>query len=416
MVGRLLAFSALLAVFCSQGGQEVSRSRTGSSIDELCDPQGQPLDNYVLRLNESKYTVANDSHCMVENVQNITIIGNSNLTTILCLKASENITSSIFSFINVTSLTIQNIHFEGCGASLTPDDDLKYLRENARSYFGPGQAAAVLCSHCKDLSLSNVQFTRNTGYSFIGINLYGNSVLDRLHVYGGDDERYSPDDPRCNQTGKEYVCSNRGVFLFFTGSELTTLSHGNVSVVNSDFDSNSYNSTNTSSNEDAITSQAWCVRNVFGEFINPQEFYVQGLLPDVGALTIIYIQQDFTASVNIHNNNFTDNEGLCFGAIFSLLLTASPGQVQQTIEGCYFTGNSPFVVPYGEGRNYLARSITVYMKFEGDFSSADDTIWIVNCSFKCGDNNITSPSLSIIHFPTTKGQYYSFTPTETAIA
>lgn len=394
MAPGLLPLSLLLCLVlsCSLPGAQAA----GDPIEELCNsPQGH-LDNHTLQLNQSQYSISNES-CRVENVYNLTITGSPDLTTILCKRKDKNITSSIFSFVNVTLLKIENVVFLECGASLSPDSDLKHLAEDSRLYFGSGQSVVLICNHCKDLSINNVRFSNNTGYSFIGVNLYGNSVLENVEVFGGNDVRYSSDDSKCSKAGKEYVCKNRGIYFFFTNSEFE-VGDLNVTLKDAVFYKNDF----TSSTEDATNSQAWCVRNVFGEFVSSRDFKVTNLLPDVGALTTIYTQTNFLAEVNVLNSNFTDNHGLCYGAIFSLLLTGSPANVHQTIQGCNFTSNSPIVAPSGEGRNYLGREITVYTRFVGDYKR-DRSISIVDCLLECHDHDITSPSLSIISFPDTTG-------------
>lgn len=397
--------SLLLVICCTSSlvrAGSLSSGGGGKSLrsleDILCSNNSVPLSNYTLWLNSSLYTVSSGRHCLVENAEHLTIRGNATgLPTIIqCEREPENVSSVIFSFVNTTFLTIENIHFVGCGAPLT-DGDLRYTAGNSSFYFGPGQAAALVCSHCSNLSLSNVKFSNSTGYAFAGINLFHNSVLDGVGILGEDDQHYSLDDPMCTQPGLDYLCLGRGILLMFTDSELDISSAG-VVLNNSVFDGNSYHGGSTAN------VSFFCVRNMFEEFIRKSD--ISNPLPDVGALTIVYSQNKFAADVSILNSNFTNNCGRCFGAIFVLLHTQSADKGTQRIQGCRFIDNSvsPAMLPdKAAAMNYLGSDVTVYIQYEGDY--VETLCLVMTDSFFKNLNSTLTPSISVIHFPNTHGQW-----------
>lgn len=371
-------------------------SGPSAPLDDLCSGDSASLSHRVLHLSNSSYQVSGEV-CRVENVQNLTVIGSDDVTTIQCIRHPDNITSTAFSFINVTSLSIQNIHFVGCGAALT-QDDLKYMADTSYFYFKVGQAAILLCNHCFDLFVSNVRFSNNTGYSFVGINLHGNSRLNRVQVLGEDDTLYSPYDPRCTRPDLEFVCNSRGMLLFFTDSTLGShLPPAQVVVSDSTFSSNTLPWSNISSN----SSQTRCIRNTFGNFITTWDLETRNTLPDVGALMVAYTQESYKANVTILNSTFADNHGLCLGAIFTLMHTTSADLTHHRIQNCTFVRNSPLAVPMKEGKNYFGCDVTVYMQYRGPYVEGE-CISITD-SYMTGLNTSRTPSISMIHFPDTYG-------------
>ena len=78
---------------------------TSPEIEEICTG-GDGLNHRTIFLS-GDLSLAPDTECRVEKIRNLTIQGNSsNLATIQCQREAGNITSSLFSFVNVTSLTL----------------------------------------------------------------------------------------------------------------------------------------------------------------------------------------------------------------------------------------------------------------------------------------------------------------------
>lgn len=407
MASCLLKVAVYVAVHlcCASVSADQYPGRASPTLEDICSHPPAPsgsLDNQTLSLNSSRYTVASGSRCLVENVQHLTIRGNPNTTTIECERAPGKITSTIFSFINVTALTVENVHFEGCGASLS-GEDTKYLKNESLRRFGPGQAVVFLCNHCLDLTLVNVRFSNNTGYAFVGLNLRGKSVLDGVQVLGEDDEHRLPDDPLCNQTGLEYVCSGRGGVLLFGESNFdANLPTMEVVLNNSVFDTNRSPLFNSSISGDVIDQRKACIGELFEDFLTPWSAKNFGPLYGVSALTIAHLQSSFKAHVSVLSSNFTNNHGECFGAILVLFQTVSSDMGSQTIQGCTFVANSPVIIPRYESKLYLGSDVTVYMQYREHVTS--QCITITDSFFEDFNNNLESVSIAVANFPLTEGK------------
>ncbi len=394
MSSQVLCLLFLLA--CSLEGVLLT---SDSFTDVLCDGSEGSLNNYKLTLNDSSYyQVAGRNQCLVQDVSNLTIAGGLN-TTIHCERGSNGLSSTVFSFVNVSSLTIESIQFVGCGGILT-ETDLKYLANDSFFNFGPGQAAVLVCNHCQNLTLTNVTFSNNTGYAFVGINLY-NSVLDRVQFLGKDDHRYTPADPVCNQTGYENLCTKKGALLYFVDSPYNIPSSASVLVVNSTFEGNRYE---LFGSKDAV-SDNWCVSSVFEKFISLIEENVYGPLPDVGALSIVYTQVNFEASVVVESAQFIDNHGICFGAVFVFYKTKRPDCATQTFRNCTFSNNSPTRLPNEQGGNLFGEDITIYMQYlDASGSRNERGMSIIGSRFANSTGNVKMPSISTISFPSSTGE------------
>ena len=353
-----------------------------------------------LRLNENtEYVLQDLERCSIENAENLSIRGGPN-TTIFC-----NITSTLFTFINVTSLTIQDVHFTGCGGVLTGYDlsrNGSYSTNETYFYFSPGQRSVLFCNHCSKLTLTNVSFSNNAGYAFIGINLRNDSVLDGVEVIG-----------KINPKFVQPELESRGVLLLFVDTD-NFLSNSTVLVNNSMFNLGS------SSECGNFT----CVKSIYEEFIDAFEVHIfKQPLPEVGALSILYMQQNYTVNVDVVRTNFTDNHGVCMGAVFIFLFPASSELATQTFQDCNFTKNYPHLVTSEEGRNYFGEDITVFMRFGENYgesksvrsdeenrcvlimdSSFENSYSYFNDSFVNSNVSLSTPSISVSHFHDAKSK------------
>lgn len=382
----------------------VAVAEVGDGYDELlhdvlCGGSGFG-DKHTVVLNGSDYEVT-EEHCHVENVTGLSIRGQTN-TTIHCTRKSQHASSTAFSFFNMTSLSIENVHFVGCGGILT-EEDLDHSANSSLFFFRYGQAAALVCNHCRDLTFKNVTFSNNTGYAFIGVNLHGYSLLDGVRIYGGNDI-HSPQ--VCIYQSEQLICRNRGITLIFMDTN-QTVSNSTVLIDNSHFESNFYTGANESIDDDGIN--IGCARFVFEEFIGKHSMTGYDHFPAVGALTVLYNQKKFMANVTVSRSTFTNNHGACFGAVLILFHTSSSSLSSQVFDECYFTNNSGLVLPYGSGKNYFGDSVTIYMLFD-ELSDDSQCVTMTRLEFdaiydirKDMNTTLQTPAVSITHFPATAG-------------
>jgi hypothetical protein len=208
---------------------------------------------------------------------------------------------------------------------------------------------------------------------------------------------------RLDDNGYATGCKSKGVLLFFAdpGSAFSVQSSANVVLENCYFYFNDIEWTNTS-----IHSRCTYTQGSFDDFLTPWEEEVPSALPIVGGLTIAQTQINgesvFPTNVSVRHSKFEDNHGLCFGAVFVLMHTWSVTAAQQHFENCTFLFNSPRIVPSNEAKNYFARDVTIFMKY-GKWSDVTTCLSITDSFFSSRNNEYRSPSISVIHFPTTEG-------------
>ena len=384
----------LVALLAAAQGSEYSGK---GSISLLC---ANSSDNEVIHLPGDE-DVTLDDNCRINSVVNLTIEGSpENRSTIRCTRQGAGIASVAFVFTNVTSLVIRNVNFEGCGGVLT-EVDLAHYPSDCFFNFSAGHAAVVLCSFCTNLVLQNVTFTNNTGYAFTAISLIGNSLLDGVVIDGGNDPHLPYNSTTCThpEYKYKYTCGFGGMLIVFVDSNQITPHLSRVQVINSIFNSN-YN-TPLESSDDSIRFQ--CIKNIF------DDFYLQksnSNMPDVGALTIVYNQVNFRARVDILDSNFTNNRGICFGAVLVIFSLDQSSHGKQTFQNCNFFSNSPLIVPQGLGWSHIGADITLYMEFYGE-GEKSDCISVLSSSFLSNKYfwELKYSSISMTHFPVTNGEH-----------
>ena len=389
-----LLVSLLLAAFLghAMGWKEVGEEEVGphefdhatdcSELLEICNKtDASELNGFTCRLNESRYLLTRP--CRLQDVRDLTITGSlagTPSTTIQCNSPS------ILSFSNATSLSVSHLRFEGCGDSIVAESDLRNLSSRALQFFGQ-HAAALLCNHCLNLSLTSVAFNESRGYSFVGINLHGNVVLDEVNVLGNPSQQQQHNNNNNNNQ------SGRGVLVFFAHSDFPIVNESEVLLNNSHFLSNQF----TGHSDDERCSE------VFDRFVAPWDLQLEHSLPDVGALTIVFAHRTFSVNVTVANGNFTDNRGLCFGAVYVLMHTTSVECAHVGFSGCSFVGNSP-VSRHDSGRrhnkNYFASDVTIYLQFKGDYFQRE-CVSMEDIFSQAVEGYVNTPSFSVIHFPDT---------------
>ena len=389
MTSFLNFLCVVIAIHTAEGAQ-----LRKDSITDICNAN-RPLENKILNLTGDE-TLDINENCHVENAVNLTIQGLPEARpTIWCSRENGRASSTAFTFNNSYLLTIKNINFVGCGGILTKDDR-KFFSDNSLFFFSEGQAAVILCTFCSNLSLVNVSFSINNGYAFAGVNLWGHSLLDGITVNGKDDPHLPFNATICEQPEFKYTCGVRGVLLLYLDSILKT-KDSTVLIKSSSFDYNYYALSRTKKEFLSLT----CIDDVFNGFIDP--FDKPYPLPDVGALTVLQMQKSFKAYVNVLDSNFTNNLGLCYGAVLAVINTPSSSLGRLTFQNSHFYNNSPIWLPINQVQNYAAADITIHMQFLNE-SSKTQCISVINSSFTCSiDGKLESTCITVTHFLRSQG-------------
>lgn len=354
----------------------------------LCNTR-QQFDPVISLLSNTTYIVSPGRFCLVDNVTNLTIRGEdpSSPTIIKCLRNTSSFVARGFGFFEVDNLVIENIKFEDCGGILS-HDVLKLSHDSTSFYFGSGSSAVLFCSHCTNISIENVIITNYTGYAVIGCNLFGLSHFNQLSVTNNMVDGEYANWTR-NGTGK-----GSGILLLF--KSMKSVKEGNVLISNSDFVRNKVRLPEPETLN--------CTDLVFEHFVSPADHPMSFPVITVSALTIVYSDHSFTASVNITNTWFVNNEGHCFGSVavffFNQLSSSS-----LDFSNCTFKNNSLSIEKFLHGgHSFFGTDVTMYMAFRKETT-------MVNC-LSISDSNFyrnfnhkirTLPSLAISQLPGSKG-------------
>ena len=164
----------LLVLFTLTGtqGTDVIISNTNQLNEMLCSNTSTQLsNNLVLKLNVSSYELYQiDGYCIVQNINNLTIQGAKQNSTIRCVPVGS--PGSGFGFINVTNLLLANVHFEGCGG-IIPSTAVRSFN-NTHSHLLYKQRAVLMFNLCNNATIRQVNVNNNYfGYAILILNPFG---------------------------------------------------------------------------------------------------------------------------------------------------------------------------------------------------------------------------------------------------
>ena len=399
----LFALSIVLVGVATQvyglmGTPTVTIVTNSSLLDLLCGSEGGPSSNTIYELTSSQpYIIPQGDFCVTENVTNVTILGNDSTTDsptmIKCLsKVGSSLSRRGFAFINAHSLSLANIVFEGCGAILTEE----VLREGNSSllYFDPGEAAVLVCNSCRDFILLRVHITSYVGRAIVGIDVFGRSRLDSVVV---SDNTATHQD--CETRFRFSVCKGSGIVWLYTNTtDKTGAEETEFTIINSKF---SNNRAYTLKSQDVIMS---CADTLADSFFAGNSSFEPASIPSVGAMTLLH-QQYSPVKVSFFNSNFTSNQGLCFGAILVIYLSEAAYN-SLYFSGCTFSNNRQ-VLPSGQFRGrYFGSTVTLYMKYLGNYSRNDDCIVVTDSHFVVDseeEQTFSTSRISLVQFPDNTG-------------
>ena len=195
-------------------------SAANSTLEDFLCPQSHTIPPNTVVIVDKEQRISSGEFCTVESTHNITITATEQVS-IECEYNSTTRDGRGFGFFNVSQLHIDNLHFINCGG-LISSSAVKYVNLSSANefyYYGPGQKAAFLFSHCKDLQLSTVTISSYRGYALIGVNLCGNVVLSDVV----QQNRSLMIGTKCPDDFSE---SGSGTFLYYTDSAVSGTCHG----------------------------------------------------------------------------------------------------------------------------------------------------------------------------------------------
>ena len=162
----------------------------------------------TLHLNQLNYTLYGHQFCHIENHPHLSLVGNVSIgqPSIHCIHNND---SSVgFGFFNMTYLTIKNLQFFGCGATIT--SQAVRIFNDTHPYLGVRQKAGLVFNHCQNLSIIHVNIKGGYGYGLMLLNTIG--ILDDANLIGGASVQ-----TLCS----DFSCTGSGLIVVFKDSVLT---------------------------------------------------------------------------------------------------------------------------------------------------------------------------------------------------
>ena len=184
--------------------------------------------NSIVYLSSSfNHTILPGHFCLLAHLSNVTITsdGSNNIAHIACHNTTAPTTG--FGFVNMTHLTLNNLHFSGCGGSLS-SESLSSINKS-KIYFPPGQTGVLVFNHCHDLTMHDVSVDGGYfGYAMIAVNVYGNVNISDVTVANS---------VVCTEEELKYssiICSGSGMLFMFIEAQqfITDTTNSNHTFLN----------------------------------------------------------------------------------------------------------------------------------------------------------------------------------------
>ena len=193
----------------------------------LCSHNIPLQNNLTLHLTQSNYILHNMTFCVIENVSRVTLKGvRSDVKSSIKCQLQHNSTTG-FSFVNISSVTLENLEFTGCGATITKSAVIFF--NDTHPHLGYKQKALLVFNHCHNITIQHVNITNYIGYAIFMLNLLNSSLLNHVRVTLGTGANY------CNDSGM-FACAGSGIFVMFKDTQQTSPDMVPVNVILSQSD------------------------------------------------------------------------------------------------------------------------------------------------------------------------------------
>ena len=364
-------------------------------MDILCGGDGSSnlTNNTNLLLSAQMYTIAPEGSCLIDNVHDLTIRGNStNLPSVIqCLPGSNGNSSSGLVFTNAYRPTLANVVIKDCGVIM--DMGVLDLDNSSLFHFNPGEAAALVYRDCYNISLLDVKIVNYSGRALIAIDVFDHSVLDTVVI--SDDSVAVHNICHLDSKSKN-TCKGSGMVWMYTNTGKAS-ANTTVDVINSTF------ANNTGYLEISYNRSFVCGDLLANSLYSTNVGSLRPInIPSAGAMTFLFQQHSFVQA-NIIDSDFLNNRGMCYGAILAIYLSEAENN-SLSFSGCSFSNNTQFLsnFSYQSGR-YFGSTITLLVKYLGNYTVGGNCFSIVDSDFITGDEASATAQLSLTQFPASRG-------------
>ena len=344
------------------------------------------------------YTIPPGKSCMIEDKVNLTIEGNgsNSLTVIQCLLSTDKVGSGGFILIDVHGLNIAYVVFENCGVVI-PEGVLQ-LGSSSLFHFDQRELAVLAFVNCSDLDLTNVKITKYLGRAFIGVDVTGHSVVDSVTV--SDSVVVEPVCYVDSAFNPSSTCKGSGIVWMYTNSTMAA-SNTTIQIVNSVFSDNIGNT--EVSNADSFVCGELLEDAFYSMDITGSSMTVEPVsIPSAGAMTLI-LQQHSLVQANITNSRFTNNRGLCYGAILVIYLGESAYNSLK-FSGCEFSNNHQILSNFTHlSGKYFGSTLTLLIKHMGNRRGGTDCLSMTDSHFTNDHVVFNASHVVLTEFPSSSG-------------
>ena len=322
----------------------------------LCHSGPFNNDTIIVLSTDITHEITNISFCLVNTSHSLTIKSATNsLAHINCSTANDyqpSYPTSGFVFVNLYNLTLQKLSFQGCGAFLRDLDEniLSSINSTTSSvYFTKYHSSLLLFLHIETLLIKEVNMSSNYGFAILAINP-SNAIIENINVTSTKSTEFYQ---------QANMSLGNGVLLLFADENNVKNLQKNVLIKEARF----------VYNIDYISSIK-CLSYL--DNLLHQEIFTSIPVVNAGGLTILYIQQNFSANVQITSTVFSHNIGSFSGTVLVLHFHSITNS-QTIINNSTFTRNSNILSCRGA-------SLTFFMMFNKNYDIHLSNIYPLNVS------------------------------------
>ena len=187
----------------------------------LCSDNIPLQNNLTLHLTQSNYILHNTTFCLVENVSNVTLKGvrSDEKSSIKC---HLQVSTTGFGFVNISSVTLENLEFTGCGATITTSAVAFF--NDTHPHLGYKQKALLVFNHCHNITIQHVNITNYIGYAIFMLNPLNSSLMNHVRVTAGTGASDRTD-------SSMFGCAGSGIFVMFKDTQQTSPNMAPVNII-----------------------------------------------------------------------------------------------------------------------------------------------------------------------------------------
>ena len=311
-----------ITVYTDCSNSSVNVDSGNSRCVELDEALSSADSGMVLYLQSGVHTIYNTT--IISGLTNISIVGMNEVSrdkaVITCSQGQG------LSFINISGLFISNVMISNCGLSGEPlNSQVDILRKYIELflYFPPSTQVVVFLGLCENVSIMNTTITNTTGIGFIGINIFGNSVISGMNFTNN----------RHPLTGTIVFRSRVGGGAYFFYGDL----HPNVSDTFSMQKSSTLTLTQSQFEFNSDSSSVALVEANYQYILYGSGIAVYPV-GGAGGLTIMLAQRNFPSIVRVISTSFSKNSA-AFGGGAHVGIFSGIEHSHVSFQDCIFDSN-----------------------------------------------------------------------------